>query len=140
MFRSTLNRILLGVVYPVRWIRRHRLLSLLAGVVVAISAANHLAYRHAYAFTHFGPGHGPPPRPENLRYADMARIAWSGIRLPRSINRYTPEDVGLPYATSTIAIDEHQYLEAWRIEHPKARGLVMMFHGYSACKASLLTE
>ena len=140
MFRSTWNRILPIVVYPVRWVRRHRLLSLLASVFLVIGAANYLAYRHAYAFTHFGPGGEPPPRPENLSYVDLASMAWRGIRLPRSVNRYTPADIGLPYATCRIPIDDHQYLEAWRIDHPKARGLVTTFHGYSVCKASLLTE
>jgi alpha-beta hydrolase superfamily lysophospholipase len=140
MFRSTLNRILLASLYPIRWIRCHRLLSLLGAVVVASGAANYLAYRHAYAFTHFGPGGQPPPRPETLSYADMARMAWKGIHLPRSVNRYTPADIRLPYATCTIPIDDGQYLEAWRIEHPKTRGLVIMFHGYSASKSSLLTE
>src|SRR6476660_1403828 len=116
MFRSTLNRIVGLAVFPGRWIRRHRLLGLLAGVLVALGAANYLAYRHAYAFTHFGPGGEPPPRPENLSYTQLARMAWSGVHLPRSANRYTPGDIGLPYATCTIPIDEQQYLEAWRIE------------------------
>jgi alpha-beta hydrolase superfamily lysophospholipase len=140
MVRSTLNRFFRLAVYPMRWSGRRRLLSFLAALVLAIGVANYLAYRHAYAFTHFGPGNEPPPRPENLNYADLARMAWSGIHLPRSVNRYTPADIHLPYATCKIPIDDHQYLEAWRIEHAKARGLVMMFHGYSASKSSLLTE
>src|SRR5271165_4238149 len=126
MFRSTLNCFLRLAVYPGRWIGRHRLVSLLAGAVVAIGAANYVAYRHAYAFTHFAPGGEPPPRPENLSYTQLARMAWSGIHLPRSVNRYTPADIGLPYATCTIPIDEHQFLEAWRIEHPSTRGMVAM--------------
>src|SRR5262245_57884863 len=126
MVRSTLNRILRLAIHPARWIGRKRLLSVLASAVLAVGAANYLAYRHAYAFTHFSAGGTPPPRPENISYADVARMAWSGIHLPRSVNRYTPMDIGLPYATCTIPIDDHQYLEAWRIEHPRARGLVAM--------------
>jgi alpha-beta hydrolase superfamily lysophospholipase len=140
MVRSTLNRILRLAANPVRWIQHHRLLSLLASAVLATAGANYLAYRHAYALTHFSPGGEPPPRPESISYADMARMAWSGIHLPRSVNRYTPADIDLPYVTCTIPIDDRQYLEAWRIEHTRARGLVTMFHGYSASKASLLTE
>src|SRR5262249_43082995 len=105
MFCSTLNRLLPLAGCPVRWIWRHRVVWLVAGIVIAIGAANYLAYRHAYDFTHVARGNEPPPRPENLSYADLARMAWSGIHVPRSVNRYTPAAIGLPYATCKIPID-----------------------------------
>jgi alpha-beta hydrolase superfamily lysophospholipase len=62
-----------------------------------------------------------------------------GVTLPRPGPAETPAHVGLPYAVHSFAGDEGP-LEAWHVPHPAARGTVVMFHGYKACKAVLLPE
>jgi alpha-beta hydrolase superfamily lysophospholipase len=46
----------------------------------------------------------------------------------------------LAFTTHVIHSDDGIDLEAWHLAHPNSRGLVLMFHGYAACKASLLRE
>ncbi|HEY9889117.1 MAG TPA: hypothetical protein V6D02_12000, partial [Candidatus Obscuribacterales bacterium] len=74
---------------------RGYLLFLLAVLLVLV---NGLAYFGAYTLTHFNdsmlPGLAFAPKPENAR---------------------KPADFGLDYATERIALNEAEWLEAWRI-------------------------
>jgi alpha-beta hydrolase superfamily lysophospholipase len=101
---------------------------------------NFLAYRHARAFTHYVPAAPSLGNLESLSYLEMAKMSMAGVKLPRPANRYTPRDIGLSYETHEIVLDDVDRLEAWHIGHPVSRGLVLMFHGYSTSKASLLNE
>jgi uncharacterized protein len=127
-------RILLAWAWMYPW--RTLGLCLLLGFVVL----NLLAYRHARAFTRFqAEGGGRRDAPEARSLLDKVRLLLGGVALPRPCQDRTPADVGLPFERHHFP-GEAGTLEAWYVPHPAARGLVLLFHGYSGCKSSLLPE
>jgi len=67
----------------------------------------------------------------------IVRLAF-GAPMQRVENRRTPSDAGLAYEVRRIALADDAWLETWVVPHAEARGVVVMFHGYAASKASLL--
>jgi alpha-beta hydrolase superfamily lysophospholipase len=108
-------------------------------LVALVAAANALAYRHAYAFTHYAPAGGPPPRPESLSVGDKLRLALSGVPVPRPANSSTPAAVGVAFTTHAVPVADTA-LEAWHVEHPNAVGTAVLGPGYMAAKSALLAE
>jgi alpha-beta hydrolase superfamily lysophospholipase len=83
---------------------------------------NGLAFFGAYTLTHFNdsmiPGLAFAPKPENERQ---------------------PAEFGLDYATERIAINDYEWLEAWRIPYyGEAQGTVLLFPGNGGNKAHQL--
>jgi alpha-beta hydrolase superfamily lysophospholipase len=78
--------------------------------------------------------------PERLSTTEKAVVLVTGVRLPRPANGQYPADVGLASQTCTIRGEKGVDLEAWWIPHPEPRACVLLFHGYSACKGTLLPE
>jgi len=122
-----------------RWARMHPKRSIAFLLLTLFVFLNVLAYRHAHAMTHFADGGSRPSGPESLSLLGKLKALLGGVEIPRPRNTSTPADVGLAYQVHTFAGDAGD-LEAWYVPHPKARGLVVMFHGYAACKAGLLRE
>jgi uncharacterized protein len=120
-----------------RW--RRRLIGLGAVVLLAFLAMNLLCYRHAVAFTNYAAAGERPPKPESLSFTQKLRIGLTGIPVPRPTNTATPAKVKLDFETHTIPLGDEQ-LEAWFVEHPQAKGIVVMGHGYMTSKESLLPE
>ena len=59
------------------------------------------------------------------------------MSIPKPRNLYTPADYALPFDTHLISVN-NATLETWFIANPKQRALVILFHGYAACKSDLL--
>ena len=118
-----------------------RRIVLLAGLFVAalFLALNAVAYAHAYAMLHFADCGERTGSIESLSCAQRVRVLLTGITVPRPRNTATPSDLGLAFETHRISTPDGT-LEAWRIPRAEPRGTVVMFHGYSAAKASLLPE
>lgn len=105
-------------------------------LVTAFVAANAAVYLHARAMTHFvGPSDASPPL-DAMSTWQRAAVFLIGVRLAKPVNTRTPADVGLPFTTHMIP--GNPALQAWLLPHERARGLVVMLHGYGAAKASLL--
>ena len=115
------------------WLRRGLLLGL-AGFV----ALNGVAWRQAWAMTHYAPAGQPLPAIEALSWGERARAVALGITLPKPQNRHTPRDLGLAYEVRQIAVPDGAVLETWVLPHPRARGVVLMFPSYATSKESLL--
>ncbi|MDB9525679.1 alpha/beta fold hydrolase [Oscillatoria sp. CS-180] len=91
-------------------------------ISVLLVLLNGLAFFGAYTLTHFNdsllPGLAFAPKPENAR---------------------KPADFGLDYATERIAINEDEWLEAWRIPvYGESKGTVLLFPGNGGNKAHQL--
>ena len=89
---------------------------------VLLVLVNGLAFFGAYTLTHYNdsmlPGLAFAPKPENAR---------------------KPAEFGLDYATERIAINETEWLEAWRIPYyGEANGTVLLFPGNGGNKAHQL--
>ena len=115
-------------------------LSLLALFVLL----NVVAYRHAYAMTHFTPGgkqrrSASRDQPERLTWTQKTAVLLGGVEIGRQRADVTPADVGLAYETRVFpgAVGD---LEGWYLPCPESRGLVLVFHGYANCKARMLAE
>jgi alpha-beta hydrolase superfamily lysophospholipase len=112
----------------------------IAGVlaVLLVVAINAVAFLHARAMTHFvALGERTPP-PEQMTTGQKLRVLFAGVRVPRPENRQTPREVGLDFETVNFAGAGGIQLEAWHTRPPAPRGIVLLFHGYSASKESLL--
>ena len=122
-----------------RWTWQHRKLTACVLLATALILFNVVAYNHAYAMTHFRDGGAKTGNPESLSFAEKIRALVLGVSIPRPANRVTPDSVGLPFKTELFQGADGK-LEAWRIQHPQPKGVVLLVHGYANCKASLLQE
>jgi uncharacterized protein len=95
---------------------------------------NAVAFMHAYRFTHFSET-GTRTNPETFTFIDKVGILFTGIRNPRPAHTSTPS---LPHQLHTVRSKET--LEGWLIPKEKALGTIIMFHGYSGEKSSLITR
>lgn len=118
-----------------------RILATRAGLLALAGflALNALAFRHAWAFTHFGPA-GPPLRVRDISFGQKARLLVVGADIPRPRNEATPAAVGLRYERHVFAGGRGIPLEAWLVPADDGRGTIVLFHGHSASKDSLLRE
>jgi alpha-beta hydrolase superfamily lysophospholipase len=109
-------------------------------VVVLLVLLNGLAYRHARSMTRFLPGtDGPKKKLQDYSCREKIRVLLTGLPIHRPQPDSTPADLALAYEVRTVpgAIGK---LETWYLPHPQARGVVLIFHGYTNCKANLLGE
>ncbi|MBI3409907.1 MAG: alpha/beta fold hydrolase [Planctomycetes bacterium] len=118
--------------------RRRRLL--LAALLLGFVALNILAYIHAYRMTHFVAGVSHPGKPESMSFGQKLNALILGIEVPRPKCSQTPADFDLSFESITIPGRDGNSLAAWLVPHPEAKGLVVLFHGYAACKSNLLSE
>lgn len=115
------------------------LLSVISGLAFAgFILLNMLAYRHAYAMLHFTDAGVRTQKPESLAVFNKIRILFAGVTIPRPMNRSTPADVGLAFTTHRIQSSGNIELEGWYIPCRQAKDVVVLFHGYSSSKSSLL--
>ncbi len=121
------------------WIASHPALAGGLCLGAAFVVLNVLAYRHAWAMTHFIPAGGWKRKPEALTRLEKVRALIGGVRLCRPHLDARPDDFGLAWVKHTVAGTTAE-LEAWYLPHPSPAGIVLLFHGYGNCKAKLLPE
>jgi len=109
------------------------LLLLAAGIAI-----NALAYLQARSMTHFVQQGRRTNAPESLTVLSKLRTLIQGVRIPRPENRTTPADDGLDFQTVRFGGASHDDCEAWYIPAVKPKGLILAFHAYTTCKASIL--
>ena len=107
---------------------------------MALSAVglNVMAYRHAYALTHFKKDGTRTPRPELLSFRDRVRVLAIGPTVLRPRNHRTPLDVELPYERHVFEGARGLPIEAWYIPRPGSTAVIVMFHGHADSKDSQL--
>ena len=111
---------------------------LFAGVA-GVLLLNVVAYMHARAMTHFSEDGLRTASPEDLTRWQRLETLLSGVDLPRPRNTRTPKALGLPFETVTFETVDGLRLEGWWIDAGGSEA-VILFHGYSASKQSLLAE
>jgi uncharacterized protein len=127
-----------------KWLRRRTILLtlLISGAAVGIGL-NGIAWMQARAMTHYVEAGERTAKPEKLSWSEKIGVVLTGVRLPRPMNRQTPDQIGLSYETHLIPISEPETqpatLEAWFIptESPQKRGTVLLFPPYGASKQAL---
>jgi pimeloyl-ACP methyl ester carboxylesterase len=121
------------------WIAAHPWLVSASSLLGVFLLLNVLAYRHARAMTHILPAGGWRRKPELLTRLEKVRALLGGVQICRPQLEDRPENWGLAVETHTFrgAIGD---LEAWYLPHPAPAAIIILFHGYIACKSRLLAE
>jgi uncharacterized protein len=120
-----------------RLLARRRLRWLLGLLLLLVTAANIVAFNHAWRFTHFSDEPGThTANPEQLSVAEKLWVLTTGIKNPKPRNGKAPafffQDVGIRSPNGRLA--------SWYSPVEDARGTVALFHGYTSDKSHLLTE
>jgi uncharacterized protein len=103
-------------------------------MAVAFLLFNVLSYYHAHKFTHFTEKDVQgTAKPEDLTLIEKAYTLIFGVNNPRPVNDNTPSG-----EYSTIRLLSNKEIECWYIETENAKGTVILFHGYSSAKSSML--
>ena len=101
-------------------------------------ALNGMAWMHARAMTYFVDEGGRTAKPETLSFSQKVWTLLTGVNIPKPKNLSNPLDYGSQYETHLIREANNISLETWFVPNPTRRALVIMFHGYAACKSDLL--
>jgi uncharacterized protein len=96
---------------------------------------NVVAFFHAYKFTHFAEANSASKTksPEKLSSFDKIKTLALGVSNPKPVNTITPAQ---PF--KTIQLQSNKLIECWSIKTDSSKGTVILFHGYSGEKSSLI--
>ena len=106
--------------------------------VFGLICVNALAFMHAKAMTKFTDSSSRTSSPEELDLVSKLGVLLKGVNIPRPGNSQTPDDYSLAFDTLYFSGYNDTVLEAWHIPVTDSKVLVILFHGYSASKDSLL--
>ncbi|MBL7708027.1 MAG: alpha/beta hydrolase [Chitinophagaceae bacterium] len=105
-------------------------------LVVVFILMNIVAYFHAYKFTHFAdPAIKKTADAKKLSTAAKIKTLLLGVNNPRPENIRQPERV-----FQTIKLQSNKEIECWLINADSSIGTVIIFHGYSGEKSSMLDK
>ncbi len=95
---------------------------------------NIVAFFHAYKFTHFSLTETSKTRdPRKLSFSQKTNAILFGVNNPRPENKIIPDR---PF--ETVKLKSNKIIECWLIKTKEPRGTVILFHGYSSDKSSML--
>lgn len=109
-------------------------------VAVGFVGLNVLTYNHAWAMMHFTTGGDRTTKPEALSPLQKVKILLLGVNIPRPAGDHTPSDLAADSTILKIRGPDGITLETWYCDRGATTPLVILFHGYSAEKTSLLPE
>lgn len=116
------------------YLRKRTVKILFSFLLVAILLLNIIAFFHAYKFTHFASEEVKRTNdPNKLTPTQKLSTLLFGINNPRPVNKRAPEH---PY--QTLVLKSNKKIECWNVPLDSAKGTVILFHGFSGEKSSLL--
>jgi alpha-beta hydrolase superfamily lysophospholipase len=119
-------------------VKRRRVLVAASGSLLAgFAVLNALAFAHAGSLTRYSDSGERTEAPQRLSRAGKLRALILGPNVPRPRNDATPAAFGLAFETETFD-SEGARIEAWRVPCDRAKGAVVLAHGYAAAKSSQL--
>jgi uncharacterized protein len=105
-------------------------------VLICFFFLNVIASFHAYKFTHFDPTINTKTQdPKKLSFDKKIKTIFFGINNPRPENKAVPET-----AYQTIRLKSNKIIECWLIKSSEHKGTIILFHGYSGEKSSMLKK
>jgi alpha-beta hydrolase superfamily lysophospholipase len=109
---------------------------LIIGLSIILISANVIAYFHAYKFTHFDTKiNSKTDKPEDLSFGQKIKTLFLGIDLPKPLNKRFPQ-----HDYETIKLYSNSEIECWDIKADSSIGTVILFHGFSGEKSSMLDK
>ena len=118
----------------------HRLKFIFLAVLIAFAGLNLMAYRHVRAMLSYAPGGDRTPRPEFLSFAGKIRLLVNGVNIPRPEADESPSALAMDAVPVTIHQADGSWISAWYCGRGADAPLVILFHGYAACKVYQLRE
>lgn len=103
--------------------------------LILFMAMNVLAFIHAYKFTHYNPRVTTKTDPSALSPLVKTKVLFTGIDNPRPTRAAFPT-----HSFSTIQIESDVMLEGWHIVTNSSKGTVILFHGYTGEKSTLISR
>ncbi|MFY8107392.1 MAG: alpha/beta hydrolase [Bacteroidia bacterium] len=107
--------------------------SIYGGIIIFL-ILNIIAFAHAYRFTHFKLDKSPRTKePKNLSLVNKIKTIVWGVNIPKPTNGDK-----VPNDYKVLSIKSNKLIECWYKEVPNSKGTVILFHGYSSVKITLL--
>ena len=97
-------------------------------------------FLQTYRMLHFAEAGERLPPPEQWTAGQRTKALLFGIRIPKPHDDRVPLDFGLACRAATVKSRDGLALAVWLLPAPDPRGTVLLFHGYTSCKANLLPE
>lgn len=97
---------------------------------------NIIAAFHAYKFTHFTESNVTKTNnPAKLTIGQKIQTLFLGVSNPRPVNNGNPST-----AFTTVRLKSNKEIECWSIKTDSPKGTVILFHGFSGQKSSMLDK
>lgn len=119
---------------------KRRVIVAVVTTAVGFVGLNVLAYNHAWAMMHFRTGGDRTTKPEALSSLQKIGVLLVGVTIPRPTGNHSPSDLDADGKVMKINGPDGITLETWYCGRGAITPLVILFHGYSAEKTSLLPE
>lgn len=117
---------------PWKWLKRLLYLALFVFI-----SSNFVIYNHAYNFTHFVDKDLPKVKTEDLAkktLSEKINLGIYGVEIPKPRNTIQPDS-----DFKEVTFGKQPQLHAWWIPTTQTpKGIMLLFHGYSASKSSHL--
>ncbi len=106
------------------------------GVLLLFFGMNVIAYFHASKFIHFDRSATEKTKDaRHLSFGKKIKTLFFGVSNPRPENKAVPEKI-----FETIRLKSNKEIECWLISADSSLGTVIIFHGYSGAKSSMLDK
>jgi alpha-beta hydrolase superfamily lysophospholipase len=115
--------------------KRKTLKRILWTLAILFILMNVVAYFHAYKFTHFSNRSIAKTKAADLSTGEKMKAAIFGVNNPRPRNTCLPAQ---PF--ELLVLQSNKKIECWHIKRDNAKGTVLIFHGYSGEKSSMLDK
>ena len=115
---------------------KRKLIKIIIGSLTAIFVLlNIVAIFHSYKFTHFADGGERTKDPKELTNAEKIKALLFGVSNPRPKNKVAPTN-----EYQTVVLKSNKNIECWNIPTENAKGTVVLCHGFSESKSSMLDK
>lgn len=109
-------------------------------VVAGFAGLNALAFNHAQTMLHFSDGGPRTTTPEQHGFLATVKVVLAGMNIPRPGSHRRPSDLAADCRALPVPGTSGITLASWYCNRGGETPLVILFHGYSAEKTSLLGE
>jgi len=109
-------------------------------VIAGFAGLNALAFNHAEAMLRFSDDGPRTTAPERLGLLSRVKLLLAGVNVPRPASHGHPSELAPDCRALSVPGPSGVTLASWYCNRGRETPLVILFHGYSAEKTSLLGE
>ena len=104
--------------------------------LVGFICMNIISFFHAYKFTHFADNNIQKTKiPDKLNATEKMTTLLFGVNNPRPSNKELPQQ-----HYETVMLQSNKKIECWFIKKDSSKGTIIIFHGYSGNKSTMLDK